>query len=395
MNNFQKFPHEPEAIAAKFNKPVYAAMATFLIYSIFILLRLQQFNFNPSSFVVAGDRGTQKQYLPESFVVLGDSDGYDGQYYYGLAVSPFSPDPVSTGITGIGAYRHQRIFYPFVVWVLSFGKREYVPQLLIAVNLAGLCLISWLSATFLKLINRSSLWGILVSLYPGYLFTLSRDLGEIVAASLILIALLCFVKARFAIASLALSLGVMTRETALIVGVGAILSAILVRREDGMSRSGTFLPFLLPAGVYLIWQLILWTYWGNAPFMTAGGLIGIPMAGFLRRVAAVLSRWNLVDQMILLDFLFILAFVFAVLYYLRASGSPRLLKICFVISGIMVFSLSDQIWMENLGYYRAAADLFLFGYLVLLSTSTIVRIPLAILSAIVWLEFAYFQVFYP
>lgn len=44
--------------------------------------------------------------------------------------------------------RQQRILYPSIVWLISWGHAAYVPFLLIVVNFGALCLIGWFGGVY-------------------------------------------------------------------------------------------------------------------------------------------------------------------------------------------------------------------------------------------------------
>src|SRR5437870_36042 len=90
-----------------------------LLYGSFISLRLAEQHADPSAFVTAGDRFCDPQQVPFNLRVLPTSDGYDGQFYYRLALDPFTRTRTAFGIQlDLPAYRQQRIIYPLLVWVL-------------------------------------------------------------------------------------------------------------------------------------------------------------------------------------------------------------------------------------------------------------------------------------
>ena len=122
--------------------------------------------------------------------MLTDSDGYDGQFYYRLSLDPFTTRNTDFGVTlDDPAYRQQRIFYPFLVWMFSGGGRFGVPLQMIVVNFVALIWIGWIGANFAQRVHRHAWWGLLFPLYPGFILSLSRNLTEILQTALLLSAL--------------------------------------------------------------------------------------------------------------------------------------------------------------------------------------------------------------
>ena len=97
-------------------------MITAIAYGTFALLRLHHFDYDPTAFIVVGDQMVDEQDLSSELRVLEDSGGYDGQFFYRLALDPFTNERTDFGIRlDAPAYRQQRILYPLVVWVVAGG----------------------------------------------------------------------------------------------------------------------------------------------------------------------------------------------------------------------------------------------------------------------------------
>jgi hypothetical protein len=95
---------------------------TAILYGGFIVAWLAYHDWNPSFFVVAGDAFCQPQLVPKGFLV-NEGDGYDGQFYYRLALDPFTKARFGYGIALDDApYRQQRILYPLFVRILALGQ---------------------------------------------------------------------------------------------------------------------------------------------------------------------------------------------------------------------------------------------------------------------------------
>ena len=92
-------------------------------YMVFVLLRLRAHGYDPSYFVTAGDQFVDVARAPGSLSILKNSSGYDGQFYYRLALDPFTGRQTDFGITlDLPETRQSRIVYPLLVWLLSPGR---------------------------------------------------------------------------------------------------------------------------------------------------------------------------------------------------------------------------------------------------------------------------------
>src|SRR5215467_2877855 len=202
------------------DRPVVASALSGFVYGLFLLARLHAHGFDASYFVVAGTDHYDRASADPSLRSIRSGAGYDGQYYYRLAIEPFSRKLVDHGIAfNTPAYRQQRILYPLLAWIASAGNPTWVPVVLILLNYIGLCAIAWISGAFAMAAGRHALWGLAFSFYPGFIFTLSRDLTEIVASSLLLAGLLLLHQSRNGFSALCFTLAVLARETTLIMSV--------------------------------------------------------------------------------------------------------------------------------------------------------------------------------
>jgi hypothetical protein len=176
------------------NSPLIVLLIVMVAYLLFIVARLANSEGDPSYFVYAGRTFTDPAAVPQGLRVypLFRRDGYDGQFYYRLALNPFTTERTDFGITiDNPAYRHQRIFYPLLTWMLSLGGRPtLVPITLIAVNFFALCAIGWIGAAYMRLLKQHALWGTAFAFSPNFLYSLSLDLTEILATCLVLAGLL-------------------------------------------------------------------------------------------------------------------------------------------------------------------------------------------------------------
>src|SRR5208282_2101510 len=118
-------------------------LVTGLFYGLIIAARFATYGFDAAGFVDAGVNFCDVKQMP---VPLGlfSKNGYDGQFYYRLALDPFTKQQTAFGITlDIPPYRQQRILYPMLVHALALGRAQWVPWALIAVNYLAICALSF------------------------------------------------------------------------------------------------------------------------------------------------------------------------------------------------------------------------------------------------------------
>ncbi len=333
---------------------------------------------DPGTFPQAGDYFTDANETPANLIVLTDSFGYDGQYYYRLALNPFTREKAGYGIEiGSPRYRHQRILYPLLAWLLSFGSPPLVVYSLILVNFLALIVIGYLAGCYAKLVGRHAILGLAFSFFPGFLYTLSRDLVEITEASLILLGMVTLVQKRTFIASSLFSLAILAKETALLTAVSLI------------SQKKYRYVALLPLMIYGVWQLFLNWWWGYGLAETTPKNIGFPLVGIVEGylIGYEPVRWEIFAA-------FLGTFLIIVAFYLRCSTAQKHVKLSWLLYTVLLMSLTKNVWIESIAFLRTASLFYLFGTAVLLQTkSRIANICLiGILLAWLWLAYDLLQV---
>ncbi len=184
------------------------------------------------------------------FVVMGTSNspgnhGYDGQYYYRIAVAPLG----TTRGLDRAAYRYLRIGYPALARVLSGGRTALVPAVLVLINIAAIALGTFACARLLRSHGSSPAYALLWALYAGQAAAFWRDLAEPTAMLLVAGALLAASAQRLVPAGVLFAAAALTKETALLFAV-AVGGQFLLR---GHLRAFSTLSILV-AAPYLAWQ---------------------------------------------------------------------------------------------------------------------------------------------
>ncbi len=361
-------------------------LITAFLYGAFILLRLGFHDFNPTAFIAAGDVFCNPDSLPANFSVLKNSGGYDGQFYYRLALNPFTAGPAAGGVQFDNpAYRHQRIAYPLLVWIFSVGKPEYVPAMMILVNYFFLCGIAWLGGWYAKAFNVSALWGMILPLYPGFLLTLSRDLTEITGAFFIVASLVLLKKNKPIAAAAVLSIGVLARETALLVALGSALVYFcdMFKRSSRTSVPGYF--FLAPVLCYCLWQLLLFFYWGVFPAAGGAHNLGLPFVGIFRYVSELFPPASAVAGLYCFELIFTGCGLVAAAIALRSSAADLHIKISWLLYSLLIVLLTQLIWCEDWAFMRAYTECGILSAIIVLGAKSRLLPPLFVYEAIVWL----------
>ncbi|MFH1112261.1 MAG: hypothetical protein V1712_04325 [Patescibacteria group bacterium] len=384
------------SLITKLNSPRWALIIVALAYAIFIITRLNFCQLDISCFVVAGSHYVDRNAAPQSLSILSDSYGYDGQFYYRLALNPFTNKWVENGIRFDNApYRHQRILYPLIIWFLSFGSVNLVPFLMVFFNYIVLCLIAWLGARYAAMFNRHALWGMALAFYPEFIFSLSRNLTEIIEVCLIIAGLYAIRQRKWVGATIFLLLGVFARETSIIVALAVLASNLLAKlpllAKWKIERIYPWYVWAVPLGSYGVWQSLLWYVWGSPPLSGATRVLGLPFLGLFSNFHFIEFAQQ-INQLLWLATIFLCLLVFVVLVAIRSSQANSVeflswLGFLFLISSVPV------VWQEC-GFLRAAAGFYALSTIILFGSLTKLKFPILLFTLYLWwLEFSLYRLF--
>lgn len=295
--------------------------------------------------------------------------GYDGMFYYRLALDPFTDQRTDFGITfDRPAYRQQRIVYPLLAWILSLGDARRVPWALVLVDLAGLFAVGWIGGALARAAGRHALWGLLFPAYPGFAITLARDLTEIVASAFLLAALLWLRRGHAVRAAGALSLAVLARETTILLALAAGIAALVASPR----RLRSWVPLLAPGLVLVAWQLVLLARWHETAASEGATSLAPPLVGIM------VAAWHDPERfgpITLSVWAAIVAFVFAMaavgIRALRAARAPHE-RWAFYAYLALATILEANIW-ANGAVLRAVTELAMLTALLAMGASAVLR----------------------
>lgn len=375
-------PRRARASAALERVPPWAVGLLTLLGALgFVLARWQvAADRDLARFVVAGSLLTS----PEAGIPVLEGPGYDGQFSYRLAVDPTDLRPQAEGVTLDAALRLQRITYPFLAFLVSFGQQSWVPTALVAVNVVGLALVGLLAALLARHHGRAPLWGLLAAGFFGFVISLARDLTEITTAVLLLAGVLAWQRGRRGPAVLAFCAAALSRESALLF-VGVFLLAEVVqawRRERGLPLRLLALASA-PLLAFLAWQAVAWQAVGVVPLLASSGrnlvLPGQDLApaavGWVRGAVALQPA----DLVNLGQFVALVAVVGLAGLALRRSAVPVGVKAAYAVALLLVLSLSASVW-RGPADFRTATELYVASVLVLLGSGRPLRVPALLLA---------------
>jgi hypothetical protein len=305
------------------------------------------------------------------FVFLG-STGYDGQFYYRMALDPANLHKTAYGITMDAPYRFMRIGYSALAWLVSLGHYTAVPYALVAINVAALAALGYLGGLLARDAGRHAIWGLLLVGYFGLMDSLSRDLTEPLGALCLIAGVLAYRKRHPLLAAAAFSYGVLTRETVLVapVALGIVRVIQIARRRDRPGPAD--LAWLVPGVVFAAWEVVVKLATGAFPILADGGKnVGQPISAVVHAVVhnyvhpttpvpgapGAVIIWDI-------EFAVLVLFAVAALLSLRATTIPVYERLAFVLYIVEIFCLAPTNW-DGYADLRSFVEVYLFAVLIL------------------------------
>jgi hypothetical protein len=269
------------------------ALAAMLLYVLATLPVLALHRFDASIFIAAGDRYVDQSKLAAPIIVQPHSDGYDGQFYYRVALAPFDFTNPAYGVRFDNpAWRTQRIVYPLLAWAAAFGRADLVPLSLFVMNLLGIGAIALFAARLTALLKLPVLTPLAIILWPGFIVSLAHDTTEIIACAFLLGALDAYLRGRIAAYAALAALTTLTRETGIVLFFGVFCFEIIAAVRAAEWRR--LWPRVVLAGLALVpfpvWRELQFVFWAQSPLTDAArDNMSWPLAGFFHAVAGTIS----------------------------------------------------------------------------------------------------------
>jgi len=366
----------PGSLASRTNRPALAALIATLAALAFTLVRWQTWaHGHISRFILVGRHFATPSQLPPGMPVA-KTYGYDGQFFYRLALNPLNFHHTAYGITMDRPYRYMRIGYPVLTWVVSAGQHSLVPVMLVAVNIAAIGALGYLGALFAVQGGRHALAGLMIPGYFGLLTSLSRDTAEPLAAVCLLAGLLAIRSRRPVLAAALLAYGALTRETVMVaVAAIAILRVIGMLRGWGKgSRPGRAdLAWVVPTVVFAVWQVVVKAATGSVPLLADGGRNAgapfiAPLKAFRHNLAHIhLHQFEQFDLWFL-ELAILVCFSVAALLCLRATRAPGHERLAFVLYLVEICVVTPSTWNSLDADMRSFIEVYLLAVIILLGT---------------------------
>ena len=365
------------------NRPLVPGVIAFLGWLGFALARWQVWaKGHLSLFIMAGRVYTNRAQLPRGLLLV-PSDGYDGQFYYRLALDPANWNKTAFGITMDQSYRYTRIGYPVLAWLVSAGQHQLVPLALVVVNLLAVAAMAILGGMFARDSGRHALWGLAFVAYFGLVISVGRDTAEPLAEACMLGGLLAYRRAEssarsprlmYALTAVLFAVGAITRETILFapaaIAVIRIIAILRRRANPGLAD----LTWVVPAAVYGALEVAVhFVVKGEFPLLASSSRnLTVPFKAMLHALKVETANINTSHlspyDIALLEYATLAIIIFAGLAVLFVTTAPAHERLAFVFFVLQLGLLSGQIWNSTFGEGRPLIEPYLMALVLLLAT---------------------------
>ena len=359
---------------ARLNRPIVPGVIAFLGWLGFAVARWQIWaKGHLSLFIMAGHTYTHRDQLPRGLLLV-PSAGYDGQFYYRLALDPLNWNKTAFGITMDQSYRYTRIGYPILAWLVSLGQHQLVPLALVAINLLGVAAMAFLGGMFARESGRHALWGLAFAAYFGLVISVGRDTAEPLAEACMLGGLLAYRRSKPILCTVLFMVGAITRETILLAPAAIAVTRLVAMARRQVRPGLADLTWVVPAGVYGVLEVAVhFVVKGEFPLLANGSRnLAAPFTAMLDALTFDIRHINTAHlspiDIALLEYATLGIFVLAGLAVLLVTTAPAHERLAFVFFVLQLGLLSGQIWTSTFGDGRSLIEPYLLALILLLAT---------------------------
>ncbi len=367
----------PRSLWSRLNRPLVPGVIAFLGWLAFALARWQIWaKGHLSLFIMAGHVYTHRAQLPRGLLLV-PSAGYDGQFYYRLALDPANWHATAFGITMDQSYRYTRIGYPLLAWIFSLGQHQLVPVVLVALNLLGVAAMALLGGMFARESGRHALWGLAFAAYFGLVISVGRDTAEPLAEACMLGGLLAYRRGTtpmYLLATALFTYGAITRETILYAPAAIAVTRLIAIARRRATPGLADLTWVVPAvGYGLVEVAVHFVVKGEFPLLANSSRnLTVPFTALVDALKYDAAHINTAHvspvDISLLEYATLAIFILAGLAVLFVTTAPAHERLAFVFFVLQLGLLSSQIWTSTFGDGRSLIEPYLMALVLLLAT---------------------------
>jgi len=367
----------PPSLWSRLNHPLVPGIIAFLGWLGFALARWQIWaKGHLSLFIMAGHVYTHRAQLPRGLLLV-PSAGYDGQFYYRLALDPANWHATAFGITMDQSYRYTRLGYPLLAWIVSLGQHQLVPVVLVALNLLGVAAMAMLGGMFARQSGRHALWGLAFAAYFGLVISVGRDTAEPLAEACMLGGLLAYRRATnpmYLLAAALFAYGAITRETILLAPAAIAVTRLIAIGRRRATPGLADLTWVVPAAVYGLLEIAAhFVVKGEFPLLAnTNRNLTVPFTAMVDALKYDVAHINTAHlspiDISLLEYATLAIFILAGLCVLAVTTAPAHERLAFVFFVLQLGLLSSQIWTSTFGDGRSLIEPYLMALVLLIAT---------------------------
>jgi hypothetical protein len=368
-------PRRSRRLAAYADRPIVPGLIALLAAVAFVLARWQTWaKGDITRFILVGRHFATPSQLPPH-IAVAPTYGYDGQFYYRLALNPVNFSHIAYGIRVDQPYRYMRIGYPWLTWLVSLGQHVLVPVMLVVINIVAIGAMGYLGGMFARQGGRHALAGLVLPAYFGLLTSLSRDTAEPLAAACLLGGLLAIRARRPVLAGLLLAYGALTRESVMVaVAAVAIVDVIgVIRRRRPVRPGRDDVAWALPAAAFVAWQVVVKLAVGRFPLLVdANGNTGSAFVTPFKAVEHNFAHIHLHQfeqyDLWFLELAILALLAVAALASWRSTNAPMHERLALVLYMIEICVVSPSTWYSLDADLRSFIEVYLLAAIILLGT---------------------------
>jgi hypothetical protein len=368
-------PRRYRWLVTRSDRPIVPGSIALLAALAFVLARWQLWaKGDITRFILVGRHFATPSQLPPG-IAVAPTYGYDGQFFYRLALNPVNFSHIAYGIRVDQPYRYMRIGYPWLTWLVSFGQHVLVPVMLVVINIVAIGAMGYLGGMFARQGGRHALAGLVLPAYFGLLTSLSRDTAEPLAAACLLGGLLAIRARRPVLAGLLLAYGALTRESVMVaVAAVAIVDFIgVIRRRRSVRPRRDDLVWALPTAAFVAWQVVVKAAVGRFPLLVdANGNTGSPFITPLKAVEHNFAYIHLHQfeqyDLWFLELAILALLAVAALASWRSTNAPVHERLALVLYMIEICVVSPSTWYSLDADLRSFIEVYLLAVIILLGT---------------------------
>lgn len=329
--------------------PVLLGVVALLVGMYMSVGRLADNDWNPSVFVQFP--AVDQEMLEYAEGLLGDvvtapGMGHDGKFYFMQAMDPLFLNPGEhAAFLDRPRYRAQRMVYPTLAGVFGVLGATATAWSMIAMNLLGLGVGTWLTARLALALGTSPWFGLGFLLNPGILVASSINTADVFAMIFFVAAALTLLREKVGWAAVFLTLAALSRETMLLAAVGAALYLWLSRKSMPLVMA---MPFV---GAVAWWLFLRFRLAGIDDSVQDTAAAGAPFQGFVDAWSVWSENPDYLQDM-LIGVVLALASLMIVVNAIRKRSVLGCMAAGFVLVAIVMI---DEVWLRYFDSSRALA----------------------------------------